>query len=196
MPWTPDPKDTETVKGGTCPRCSTVVLYASQQGIQTMVEAVPLDAAAEPYVTAAGLATFSVWKNHLKQRTQTFRTWDGAAALTIHLEHTRCGNVKARAIRRQAVVKPFIPVEHDPPPFDWRPALCAECRVFFTDDEKRLGLFVGYYYSSSQWWAMHSEGCPRPAPRKGLHLQARKPVYAKVDKWGKVIVPKGKAGKV
>lgn len=49
----------------------------------------------------------------------------------------------------------------------WRPAICCVCDVFFTDQEKKEGLYMGYYISSSQWWAVHSEGCPKPPARRG-----------------------------
>lgn len=38
----------------------------------------------------------------------------------------------------------------------WRPRLCLTCRQFFEEGDE----WVGFYVSSSQWWASHSNPCP------------------------------------
>jgi hypothetical protein len=49
----------------------------------------------------------------------------------------------------------------------WRPKICCVCRVFFTDEEISQQYYVGYYISSSQWWAAHIDVCPRSPAKKG-----------------------------
>jgi hypothetical protein len=74
---------------------------------------------------------------------------------------------------------------------NWQPKICSECREWFTEKELENGEYFAIYVSSSQWWACHMNACAKEKPPESwLKVGPKKPVYDRVDKFGKVIPKK------
>src|SRR6266550_503211 len=142
--------DQSEVKAGTCPRCGSPVVYARVLGLLTVVNALPCRPEHEWWFVAEGVEVYSIVARRLKLRTAAYRAH--APAATAHPAHTGCG----AAVPRPAAVEPppSKPEAYEPP---FEPERCCECLAPLEKGEP----YVGYFYSSSQWWAAHLDCGPR-----------------------------------
>lgn len=155
----------EEVKGGTCPRCGTAVMYARVVGLLTVVNAVPCPAEHEWWYATQGVELYSVVARRLKLRTAAYRAH--APSATAHPLHVGCGAAVPRPAAVTPSAAPMVPAGDDEPPFE--PERCSECRIAFQVDEP----YIGYFYSASQWWYAHLE-CSM-ATRERIQYAHRKP---------------------
>jgi hypothetical protein len=182
-----------TPKLGQCARCKAYVFTAWVDGLVTTVDSTPLDV--ETYRQAVIQKRFTYdfkvdsqgKPSGLVTRGQ-FSSWGKGVVLVQHPCELITVNVIEVAPPKapdpasfSSVKKAFVPdyskakpAPRAQPAIQFRtrhPAICCECRTFFTDEEKEEGRYVEIYISSSQGWAAHSERCPKPpVARSGVKV--------------------------
>lgn len=182
-----------TPKLGTCDRCKKLVFTCWVDGLTTVVDVQPLDAINYRVALIAKQYTFDVRTDStgkpvkLTPRNQfsIMDKWNivrqhGCRLVSVALFEVTDAPKVSTPVSFSSVGKDIATdyskatqesvatnATQSRSDWIWKPALCCECRAFFTAEEIEQALFVGYYLSSSQWWACHSEGCPKPPPRKG-----------------------------